>query len=71
MYVGPDLCRSLTHTCHAFASCRSTAGSFECECLEGYAGDGTRCEHVCGDGLRVPGEQVLSLLALLVQKYKY
>ena len=37
----------------------------------GYAGDGMRCEHVCGDGLRVPGEQVLNLLALLVQKYKY
>ena len=31
-------------------------GSFSCTCRPGYVGDGTRCDFMCGDGVRVEGE---------------
>lgn len=30
--------------CHAEASCENTIGSYDCTCIEGYSGDGRKCE---------------------------
>ena len=32
------------HDCHAHAVCTNTAGSFECNCLDGYIGNGVDCQ---------------------------
>lgn len=29
--------------CHQSAYCTNTVGSYDCTCLDGYAGDGTEC----------------------------
>ena len=34
----------LTNPCHSAANCTNTIGSFECECLEGYSGNGLVCQ---------------------------
>uniref|UniRef100_A0A0G4HZJ7 Uncharacterized protein n=1 Tax=Chromera velia CCMP2878 TaxID=1169474 RepID=A0A0G4HZJ7_9ALVE len=47
-----DPCISGTHTCHADATCISSASSFSCSCNAGFAGDGIFC------GLRVPPEDI-------------
>ena len=30
--------------CHSNANCSNTFGSFSCECLAGYSGDGMTCK---------------------------
>ncbi len=34
---------SKLHTCHIYARCINTYGSYNCSCLEGYEGDGREC----------------------------
>jgi len=34
------------HNCHGNATCTDNDGSYECECLIGFSGDGTVCEDV-------------------------
>ena len=36
-----DECAKDLHNCHEKASCNNTEGSFECECVDGYVGNGT------------------------------
>ena len=33
-------CESSDNTCHEHAQCTNSNGSFSCECMEGYTGDG-------------------------------
>ena len=37
--------------CHIDANCTNTDGGFECECYDGFSGNGTYCEDVneCSD----------------------
>ena len=39
-----DECAVSTDNCNDNARCINTMGSFECECLPGYTGDGVTCE---------------------------
>lgn len=39
-----DECTSNSHNCHAsLATCKNTFGSFKCNCIQGYTGDGVLC----------------------------
>ena len=38
-----DECSNGTDTCHIKATCVNTDGSYDCECLPGYMGDGFNC----------------------------
>jgi hypothetical protein len=44
--VDIDECERDEDDCSAHASCTNTRGGFECDCDEGYAGDGKRCDDV-------------------------
>ena len=37
-------CSIGTDDCHYNASCTNTVGSYRCQCLEGFTGDGIDCE---------------------------
>ena len=39
-----DECGSAAHDCGPLAACKNLAGSFQCECLHGYHGDGYQCD---------------------------
>ncbi|XP_066022667.1 ALK tyrosine kinase receptor-like [Pocillopora verrucosa] len=39
-------CIDNTHDCHAKAVCSNTEGSFTCNCIEGYQGNGRNCTDV-------------------------
>jgi len=47
----------LQNDCNVHATCIKTVGSFECHCNTGYEGSGVDCSPICGDGLRVLGEE--------------
>ena len=36
-------CQENTDTCHDNATCSNTEGSFDCQCKQGYTGDGINC----------------------------
>ena len=38
-----DECTVGTYPCDPNASCKNTKGSFECNCKDGFTGDGKRC----------------------------
>ena len=38
-----DECSSGNNTCHVNATCSNTDGSYDCECLPGFMGDGFNC----------------------------
>ena len=38
--INKNECLAKTDNCHEFATCTDTPGSFTCECLDGYRGDG-------------------------------
>ena len=38
-----DECSSDTDDCSDLATCTNTDGSFVCECVAGYTGDGVTC----------------------------
>ena len=52
-YVSYSKCYALIHTdidecsrgdvCHILASCNDTEGSYECNCVGGFEGDGFNC----------------------------
>ena len=33
----------LTNPCHQLAQCSNTIGSYECQCLAGFSGNGKQC----------------------------
>ena len=39
-----DECLMSSHNCSKFATCTNKPGSFECNCKDGYRGDGYYCE---------------------------
>ena len=39
-----DECADSTDNCHDNAFCENTLGSYQCECLQGYQGDGIFCK---------------------------
>ena len=40
-----DECLKQTHNCHGSAYCDNNEGSFYCECVVGFKGDGIECEN--------------------------
>jgi len=48
--VEPNPC--VRQVCDIRATCTQVPGSFTCTCLPGYAGDGSACFPICGDGLK-------------------
>ena len=38
-----DECSSSNNTCHVYATCSNSDGSYDCECLPGFMGDGFNC----------------------------
>ena len=40
-----DECLKQTHNCHGSAYCDNNEGSFYCECVVGFKGDGINCEN--------------------------
>ena len=38
-----DECSSMDNPCHTNASCTNTNGSYTCECVSGFTGNGTIC----------------------------
>ena len=36
--------KHLAHICHADGNCTNTKGSYSCDCLEGYQGNGVVCQ---------------------------
>lgn len=39
-----DECGNRTDNCSPFAACTNTEGGFECNCSQGFTGDGLICE---------------------------
>ena len=52
-FTDNDECVSGMNMCHTNASCTNTNGSYECQCLPGFTGDGFNCSskkensHIC------------------------
>lgn len=40
VFTDIDECMEETHNCHPDAHCTNTIGGFECECFDGFIGDG-------------------------------
>ena len=38
-----DECSTFTHSCHADSDCTNTMGSYDCNCKDGFTGDGLIC----------------------------
>ena len=38
-----DECSTGNNSCHVNASCTNTDGSYECDCISGFSGDGYNC----------------------------
>lgn len=43
-YLDLDECTLNPRSCHQYANCSNTQGSFTCTCHVGYSGNGTYCE---------------------------
>ena len=41
--INVDECDRNTHNCASEATCTDTEGSFDCDCNDGYEGDGFQC----------------------------
>ena len=39
-----DECEAGTHNCSAAAVCNNTKGAFNCTCIQGFLGNGYKCE---------------------------
>jgi len=51
-------CLNGTDGCHLNANCLNSDGGHDCNCKEGYHGDGTTaCDEECGDNVQTPSEQ--------------
>ena len=40
-----DECVTMTHTCHQDATCANKDGSYDCNCLDGFTGEGRNADH--------------------------
>lgn len=43
-FLDIDECESYTDSCHEYATCTNTEGSYSCTCDAGFRGDGISCE---------------------------
>ena len=44
MFLTLDINECLNNTCHEYANCTDSHGSFDCDCYDGFSGDGlTNC----------------------------
>ena len=43
-YPGINLCEVGSTDCHTNATCLDRDGGYDCECNDGYTGNGTHCE---------------------------
>lgn len=41
-----DECQTIHHTCSRYAVCLNDHGLYECECFNGYTGDGLECNDI-------------------------
>ena len=39
-------CNDSSNNCHVNAECTNNIGSFSCECMNGYSGDGVHCQGI-------------------------
>lgn len=44
--IDVDECSDGTHSCDANAECTNTRGSYQCECNDGYTGNGFECSNI-------------------------
>ena len=44
VHLDIDECVSGNNSCHDYANCTNTIGSYTCECKEGFTGNGVECE---------------------------
>ena len=42
-YIDDNECSLGTAQCHQFANCTNTIGSYSCDCITGFNGDGLSC----------------------------
>lgn len=50
-------CLEQTFTCHENSDCMNTVGTYKCECIKGFIGDGTYCERGTCDNTICPQEE--------------
>ena len=46
LYPGINLCEVGPTDCHTNATCLDRDGGYDCECNDGYTGNGTHCEGI-------------------------
>ena len=52
------------HNCHVNATCIDSVGSFDCECVEGFFGNGVECQSETAHSLQ--HEQLVTYVVVLL-----
>ena len=60
-----DECAEETHSCHEYAVCKNTVGSWDCKCNHGYEGTGDQCKDLDECSLGLSFENSLHVLCIV------